>query len=499
MAVAHGIKVIFALPGLALVTIFVTFPFVVRELIPLMRQQGTEEEEAALSLGASGFNTFFSVTLPNVKWALLYGILLCNARAMGEFGAVSVVSGHVRGETNTMPLHVEALYDGYQFAAAFAVASLLALLALVTLIFKVVLEGRLEQESEFMKISVIDATKRFGDFAALDQVNLEVRSGELLALLGPSGSGKTTLLRIVAGLDWPDEGQVQFDGEDALSRTTGQRHVGFVFQHYALFRHMTVFENVAFGLRAKPRPERPSEPEIRRRVEKLLDLVQLGWLAQRYPTQLSGGQRQRIALARALAIEPRVLLLDEPFGSLDAKVRKELRRWLRNLHNEIHVTSIFVTHDQEEALEVADRVVVMDKGRIEQTGTPQQVYDQPRTPFVHDFIGELIVLPVVVLNNQVQFAGRAIGVVPQGMRDGAATLYARPFDVTVLPASPKDNLQGVIKRIHGIGPARRLEIALGGEPAQTIVEVDASRTQHWKIGQAVSLRPEQYRLFPDRL
>jgi sulfate transport system ATP-binding protein len=350
-----------------------------------------------------------------------------------------------------------------------------------------------------MKISVIDATKRFGDFAALNQVNLEVHSGELLALLGPSGSGKTTLLRIVAGLDWPDEGQVQFDGEDALSRTAGQRHVGFVFQHYALFRHMTVFENVAFGLRAKPRPERPSEPDIRRRVEKLLDLVQLGWLAQRYPSQLSGGQRQRIALARALAIEPRVLLLDEPFGSLDAKVRKELRRWLRNLHNEIHVTSIFVTHDQEEALEVADRVVVMDKGRIEQTGTPQQVYDHPRTPFVHDFIGESIVLPVVVLNNQVQFAGRAIGIVPQGMPNGLATLYARPFDVTVLPATPQDNLQGVIKRIHGIGPARRLEIALDSEPEQTIVEVDASRTQHWKVGQAVALRPEQYRLFPDRL
>jgi sulfate transport system ATP-binding protein len=350
-----------------------------------------------------------------------------------------------------------------------------------------------------MKISVIDATKRFGDFAALNEVNLEVQSGELLALLGPSGSGKTTLLRIVAGLDWPDEGQVQFDGEDALSRTAGQRHVGFVFQHYALFRHMTVFENVAFGLRAKPRPERPSEPDIRRRVERLLDLVQLGWLAQRYPSQLSGGQRQRIALARALAIEPRVLLLDEPFGSLDAKVRKELRRWLRNLHNEIHVTSIFVTHDQEEALEVADRVVVMDKGRIEQTGTPQQVYDQPRTPFVHDFIGESIVLPVAVLNNQVQFAGRAIGIVPQGMPNGLATLYARPFDVTVLPATPQDNLQGVIKRIHGIGPARRLEIALGGEPEQTIVEVDASRTHHWKVGQAVALRPEQYRLFPDRL
>jgi sulfate/thiosulfate transport system ATP-binding protein len=350
-----------------------------------------------------------------------------------------------------------------------------------------------------MKISVADVVKRFGDFTALDHVRLEVRSGELLALLGPSGSGKTTLLRIVAGLDWPDEGQVQFDGEDALSRSAGQRHVGFVFQHYALFRHMTVFENVAFGLRARPRNERPGEPEIRRRVEKLLDLVQLGWLAQRYPNQLSGGQRQRIALARALAIEPRVLLLDEPFGSLDAKVRRELRRWLRNLHNEIHVTSIFVTHDQEEALEVADRVVVMDKGRIEQAGTPQQVYDHPQTPFVHEFIGESIMLPVLVVANQVRFAGRSIGIVPQGMPDGAATLFARPFDMTILPASVENDLKGVVKRIHGIGPARRIEIELTGDTTPTVIEVDASRTQQWQIGQVVSLRPEQYRLFPDRL
>jgi len=350
-----------------------------------------------------------------------------------------------------------------------------------------------------MKISVIGASKRFGDFTALKEVDLEVRSGELLALLGPSGSGKTTLLRIVAGLDWPDEGQVQFDGEDALSRSAGQRQVGFVFQHYALFRHMTVFENVAFGLRARPRGDRPSEPEIRRRVEKLLDLVQLGWLAQRYPTQLSGGQRQRIALARALAIEPRVLLLDEPFGSLDAKVRKDLRRWLRNLHSEIHVTSIFVTHDQEEALEVADRVVVMDKGRIEQTGTPQQVYNNPQTPFVHEFIGESIVLPVFVEANQVRFAGRAIGIVPQGMPDGAATLFARPFDMTILPALAEDNLKGVVKRIHGIGPARRIEIELVSDQPQTVIEIDASRSQQWQIGQSVSLRPEQYRLFPGRL
>jgi sulfate transport system ATP-binding protein len=345
-----------------------------------------------------------------------------------------------------------------------------------------------------MKISVVDVSKRFGSFAALDHVNLDVRSGELLALLGPSGSGKTTLLRIIAGLDWPDEGQVQFDGEDALTRSAGERHVGFVFQHYALFRHMTVFENIAFGLRVKPRGERPSEEEIRARVQKLLGLVQLGWLADRFPSQLSGGQRQRIALARALAIEPRLLLLDEPFGALDAKVRKELRRWLRQLHTEIHATSIFVTHDQEEAMEVADRVIVMDKGRIEQSGTPQQVYDQPQTAFVHEFIGESIVLPVIVLNNDVHFEGRSIGVDPQGAPDGIATLFARPFNMTILPGAEPNSLRGEVRSIHGIGPARRIEIAVGG--AQTIIEVDAHRSQQCRIGEVLHLRPAQYRLFP---
>ncbi len=345
-----------------------------------------------------------------------------------------------------------------------------------------------------MKISVADMSKRFGVFAALDRVNLEVRSGELLALLGPSGSGKTTLLRIIAGLDWPDEGQVLFDGEDALARSAGERHVGFVFQHYALFRHMTVFENIAFGLRVRPRRIRPSEEEIRDRVQKLLGLVQLGWLADRYPNQLSGGQRQRIALARALAIEPRLLLLDEPFGALDAKVRKELRRWLRDLHSEMHVTSIFVTHDQEEAMEVADRVVVMDKGRIEQSGTPQQVYDQPQTAFVHEFIGESIMLPVVVLNNAVHFEGRPIGVDARGAADGVATLFARPFNMTILSDAAPDSLHGEIRGIHGIGPARRIDVAVGG--AQTVIEIDAPRSHDCAIGQVLHLRPAQYRLFP---
>src|ERR1700680_3763116 len=259
-------------------------------------------------------------------------------------------------------------------------------------------------------IEVKNIVKKFGAFTALDNVDLKVGDGELLALLGPSGSGKTTLLRIIAGLDWPDAGEVSFDGENALARGASERHVGFVFQHYALFRHMTVFENVAFGLRVQPRAVRKDEAGIRARVRELLDLVQLDWLSDRYPSQLSGGQRQRIALARALAIEPRILLLDEPFGALDAKVRKELRQWLRSLHNEINVTSIFVTHDQEEALEVANRGVVMDKGRIEQLGTPGEVYDNPATAFVNGFIGESIVLPVDISDGCVRLGGQGLNI-----------------------------------------------------------------------------------------
>jgi sulfate transport system ATP-binding protein len=347
-----------------------------------------------------------------------------------------------------------------------------------------------------MKIELLDVTKRFGAFAALAGIDLKVDSGELVALLGPSGSGKTTLLRIIAGLEWPDEGQVHFDGRDALARSVGERNVGFVFQHHALFRHMSVFENVAFGLRVRQRRERLADADIHERVEKLLDLVQLKWLAQRYPSQLSGGQRQRVALARALAIEPRVLLLDEPFGSLDAKVRKELRRWLRNLHTEIHVTSLFVTHDQEEALEIADRVVVLDRGRIEQTGTPQQIYERPETAFVHEFIGESIVVPVAVEAGDVRFDGQSIGLDPRGAPNGAARLFVRPYEVTIVKASDAAALKGIVKRVHGLGPARRVEVALGGEHNETVVEVDAPRSQDLRVGEAVGLRPQQYRLFP---
>ena len=240
-----------------------------------------------------------------------------------------------------------------------------------------------------MSIEVKNVAKKFGAFHALKSVNLKVETGELVALLGPSGSGKTTLLRIIAGLETAEEGGVYFQGEDAQNRHTKDRGVGFVFQHYALFRHMTVFENVAFGLRVKPKHVRPAENYIQKKVHELLKLVQLEWVGDRFPSQLSGGQRQRIALARALAVEPKVLLLDEPFGSLDARVRKELRQWLRRFHDELHVTSLFVTHDQEEALEVADRIVVMNEGRIEQIGTPDEVYHNPANPFVLNFLGNV--------------------------------------------------------------------------------------------------------------
>jgi sulfate/thiosulfate transport system ATP-binding protein len=343
-------------------------------------------------------------------------------------------------------------------------------------------------------IEVKNIVKRFGAFAALDGVDLKVGNGELLALLGPSGSGKTTLLRIIAGLDWPDAGEVSFDGENALARGASERHVGFVFQHYALFRHMTVFENVAFGLRVQPRAVRKDEAGIRARVKELLDLVQLDWLSDRYPSQLSGGQRQRIALARALAIEPRILLLDEPFGALDAKVRKELRQWLRSLHSEIHVTSIFVTHDQEEALEVANRVVVMDKGRIEQIGTPGDVYDNPATAFVHGFIGESIVLPVEVCDGCVRLGGKSLNITAEGVGSGASKLFIRRHDMQVGPAG-SGALEGAVRRVRTFGPIQRAEVALSAAEGETVIEIDAPRDRELQIGDIVGLQPRRYRIF----
>ena len=346
-----------------------------------------------------------------------------------------------------------------------------------------------------MKISIRGVSKRFKDFAALDNVSLDIQSGELIALLGPSGSGKTTLLRVIAGLEWPDAGEVYFDGQDALTHSVAERNVGFVFQHYALFRHMSIFENVAFGLRAQKRRERLPERDIRARVEELLDLVQLRGIADHFPSQLSGGQRQRIALARALAIEPRVLLLDEPFGALDAKVRKELRRWLRQLHNEIQVTSVFVTHDQEEALEVADRVVVLDGGRIEQVGTPESVYVQPASAFVHEFIGETNRLPVRVESGRVFLAGKPIALDSLGAPSGNANLYIRPHDLDIVAEQSEAAISGTVQHIHGLGAARRIQVSVNDGAADHLIEIEAPRALKLAAGQRVGFNPKNYRIF----
>ena len=327
-----------------------------------------------------------------------------------------------------------------------------------------------------MKIGIQNLTKKFGDFTALDNVNLEVQSGELLALLGPSGCGKTTLLRILSGLEFADDGHILFDGEDATSQSVRARRVGFVFQHYALFRHMTVFENIAFGLRVR-RTERPSRSAIRARVEELLKLVRLENLAKRYPSQLSGGQRQRVALARALAVEPRVLLLDEPFGALDAKVRQELRRWLRRLHDDVHITSVFVTHDQEEALEVADRVVVMNRGRVEQVGRPDEVYHHPASPFVCDFLGNVNLFECEIKYGQAYVAGLPFELAepaPEATR--TAFVYVRPHQLDVLhePIGP-NSLPATIKLINAAGPQVKLELTTDWGQ---IIHADLSHERH---------------------
>ncbi len=346
-----------------------------------------------------------------------------------------------------------------------------------------------------MDLDIRQIAKAFGDTAALHGVDIKVASGELVALLGPSGSGKTTLLRIIAGLDFPSQGQVYFGGVDASLKTVQERNVGFVFQHYALFKHMTVADNIAYGLNARPRATRPSSAEIASRVETLLDLVQLGGFGKRFPSQLSGGQRQRVALARALAIEPQILLLDEPFGALDAKVRKELRRWLRELHDRTGHTTLFVTHDQEEALDLADRVVVMSAGRIEQSGTPEDVYDRPATPFVFDFIGEASRIPVQVKAGVPYVGATPIQLPASHSRtaDGPGVLYVRPENVAVVEEA--DGVPGTVTSIHRSGSSRRLSIRLDGTSAvlEAVAPADGNPPA---VGQKTNLRFRSPGLFP---
>jgi sulfate transport system ATP-binding protein len=349
-----------------------------------------------------------------------------------------------------------------------------------------------------MSIRVESIGKRFGAFTALGDITLDFPKGELTALLGPSGCGKTTLLRIIAGLETADTGRILIEGEDASDKHVRERHVGFVFQHYALFRHMSVFENVAFGLRVKPRRERPSEAQIREKVMALLDLVQLGWLADRAPAQLSGGQRQRIALARALAVEPQVLLLDEPFGALDAKVRKELRGWLRKLHEDLHITSIFVTHDQEEALELADRVVVMNKGRIEQIGGPKEVYETPANAFVYGFLGSSNVLEGSVAGGVFEAGSTRLPVGRASHATSEAVAFIRPHDLDIERGPAAEGIPAVIRRVLEFGPLARVELsAISGERG---FEVEIPQrdlaTLRPVIGETVRLVPRQVRVFP---
>ncbi|HEY7482130.1 MAG TPA: sulfate ABC transporter ATP-binding protein [Gemmatimonadales bacterium] len=350
-----------------------------------------------------------------------------------------------------------------------------------------------------MSIEVRNLSKSFGNFVALDNVNLEVPGGELVALLGPSGSGKTTLLRIIAGLEPADHGVIRFEGEDATSQPVRERQVGFVFQHYALFRHMSVFENIAFGLRVRPRAVRPSEAEIRDTVMNLLRLVQLEALGKRRPSELSGGQRQRVALARALAVKPKVLLLDEPFGALDAKVRKELRRWLRRLHEEVHVTSVFVTHDQEEALEVSDRVVIMNEGRVEQSGTPEQVYDKPATPFVYGFLGDVNLFHGRIDHGRVKVGASELAA-PEWAeaRDQAGVAYVRTYDVRLTPSpAGSSSIEAIVRHIRAFGPVVRLE--LDGTENGASIEAHIPRSEYEKLGLAkgerVFVSPTSVRVF----
>jgi sulfate/thiosulfate transport system ATP-binding protein len=344
-----------------------------------------------------------------------------------------------------------------------------------------------------VSIEVRNVTKTFGSYVALRSVNLNVGDGELVALLGPSGSGKTTLLRIIAGLEVPDTAEgssVIVAGEDITAGKAKDRRVGFVFQHYALFRHMTIFENIAFGLRVRPRKERPSPAEIRDRVNKLLALIQLDGLAHRYPAQLSGGQRQRVALARALAIEPKVLLLDEPFGALDAKVRQELRRWLRRLHDEIHVTSVLVTHDQDEALEVADRIVVMNQARIEQTGTPEEVFHNPASRFVMEFLGQ-----VNLFHGRVE-SGKAV--VSSDPATGAR-IFVRPFDLDIHREATGDTpVRARVKRVQSAGPSVKVELE-GEQEQQILVEMTHERLRELSLRRddVVFVNPREAKVFWD--
>jgi sulfate transport system ATP-binding protein len=346
-----------------------------------------------------------------------------------------------------------------------------------------------------MKISARNIVKAFDGATgrpALNGASIDIESGELIALLGPSGSGKTTLLRVIAGLEIPQSGSVYFGDEDASQKSVQDRHVGFVFQHYALFRHLNVADNIAFGLNVRERATRPPAHEIRKRIADLLELVQMSDYGKRYPSELSGGQRQRIALARALAVEPKVLLLDEPFGALDAQVRRDLRRWLRDIHGRTGHTTVFVTHDQEEALELADRVAVLSNGRIEQIGTPDDVYDRPASPFVYRFVGESGAVPVEVRDGRAYIGERRLALRVDSHAQGAANQFVRPHDVMIGDA--EDSLPARVVALRRSGATRRAEIEIAGAPGR--IEIETPSSAALQIGDQIPVRLLRGRMFP---
>lgn len=342
-----------------------------------------------------------------------------------------------------------------------------------------------------MKVVVRDLRKAFGATSALDGISLSIADGEFLALLGPSGSGKTSLLRTLAGLEFPDSGEILIDGHSMRGVPARERGIGFVFQDYALFRHMTVQRNVAFGLEVRPRRQRPAQLEIRARVQSLLDLMEIGDLADRYPDQISGGQRQRVALARALATQPRLLLLDEPFGALDAKVRKNLRVWLRDLHNRLGLTSVLVTHDQAEAMEIADRIAVLRDGRIEQVGTPDQLYDEPQSPFVHEFLGDSLRVDCEVRDGMAYFHGVELPPIPTACHPGHAVALIRPHDFELLNSTGPARIDA----IRTTGPTARLRISIG---PLTLEVTRPSNEPLPPVGQNLGIRISKARLYSER-
>ncbi|QYN47814.1 sulfate/molybdate ABC transporter ATP-binding protein [Gilliamella sp. ESL0405] len=349
-----------------------------------------------------------------------------------------------------------------------------------------------------MSITLHNINKSFEHVNVLENINFSIKQGELVALLGPSGCGKTTLLRIIAGLETASSGQIYFADREVTKLSAKQREIGFVFQNYALFRHMNVAENVAFGLKMKPRSVRLNKTAIDERVNQLLELVQLDHFAKRYPDQLSGGQRQRVALARALASKPNVLLLDEPFSALDAKVRKDLRRWLRDFHHELNVTSIFVTHDQEEALEVADRIILMNQGHIEQIGTPAEVYKQPKTAFVAHFLGDVNLLYGYIENNTLIIGDFHKDMREQGTWPDQSTIaYVRPHEISIAKIARKNDIQGEVVRIHTAGPTVFLEIAVAGQPKHIDVSISYRQyeQQQVEIGDTVYWQPALVNIF----